>query len=45
MDPETPLCISASYERAVFAIMYNHVELKIAWCQTYSRQTLMALWI
>jgi len=28
MDLKTPLCISASYERAVFAILYNHVELK-----------------
>jgi len=25
---DTPICISASYERAVFDILYNHIELK-----------------
>ncbi|KKN81240.1 hypothetical protein LCGC14_0321940 [marine sediment metagenome] len=24
---ETPICISASYERAVFGILYDHIEL------------------
>jgi len=26
-DVETPLCISASYERAVFDFLHNHIEL------------------